>query len=210
VTARRFTEPRLLLATHNPGKVREFERLLAPTGVAVDGIGDLAEPEETGATFLDNARIKARAAVAATGRPALADDSGLAVRGLDGAPGVESARWAGPAKDFAHAMQRVHDALERRFDGFARADRACAFVAVLVLAWPDGHEEMAEGRLDGTIVWPPRGEGGFGYDPIVVPQNEDRTCAELSAEEKGAISHRGRAVRALIAKCWPRTGADAG
>ena len=203
MTARRFTEPRLLLATHNPGKVREFAPLLAPTGVALDDMGALPAPEETGATFLDNARIKARAAVAASGRPALADDSGLAVRGLDGAPGVESARWAGPDGDFAHAMQRVHDALERRFDGFERADLACAFVAVLVLAWPDGHEEVAEGRLDGAIAWPPRGEGGFGYDPMVVPSGETRTCAELTPEEKGAISHRGRAARALLARCWP-------
>jgi XTP/dITP diphosphohydrolase len=208
VTARRFAEPRLLLATHNPGKVREFERLLAPAGVALDGMGDLPEPDETGTTFLDNARIKAKAAVAATGRPALADDSGLAVRGLDGAPGVESARWAGPDGDFAHAMQRVHDALERRFDGFDKADRACAFVAVLVLAWPDGHEEVAEGRLDGTVAWPPRGAGGFGYDPLVVPQGDSRTCAELSREEKGAISHRGRAVRALLARCWPDVVTD--
>jgi len=205
VTARHYTESRLLLATHNPGKVAEFERLLAPTGVALDGLGALPAPAETGATFLDNARIKARAAVAATGRPALADDSGLAVRGLDGAPGVESARWAGPKQDFAHAMQRVHDALERRFDGFAEADRACAFLAVLVLAWPDGHEEVAEGRLEGTIAWPPRGAGGFGYDAMVVPEGDDRTCAELSPEEKGAISHRGRAARALIARCWPET-----
>jgi XTP/dITP diphosphohydrolase len=208
VTARRYAEPRLLLATHNPGKVREFERLLGPAGVALDGMGGLPEPAETGTTFLDNARLKAEAAVAATGRPALADDSGLAVRGLDGAPGVESARWAGPEKDFAHAMQRVHDALERRYDGFARADHACAFVAVLVLAWPDGHEEVAEGRLEGSITWPPRGDGGFGYDPMVVPAGEHRTCAELSPEEKGAISHRGRAVRALMARCWPAAVAD--
>ena len=203
MTARRYTEPRLLLATHNPGKVREFERLLAPTGVALDGLGALPAPAETGATFLDNARIKARAAVAATGRAALADDSGLVVRGLDGAPGVESARWAGPEQDFAHAVRRVHDALERRFDGFAQADHACAFVAVLVLAWPDGHEEVAEGRLEGTIAWPPRGAGGFGYDPIVVPAGDTRTCAELTPDEKGAVSHRGRAARALIARCWP-------
>ena len=203
MNARRYRESRLLLATHNPGKVKEFERLLAPTGVALDGMGHLPAPEETGATFLENARIKARAAVAATGRPALADDSGLACRGLDGAPGVESARWAGPEKDFAHAMRRVHDALERRFDGFERADKACAFVAVLVLAWPDGHEEVAEGRLEGTLAWPPRGAGGFGYDAMVVPAGETRTCAQLSPDEKGAISHRGRAVRALMARSWP-------
>jgi XTP/dITP diphosphohydrolase len=203
LNARRYRESRLLLATHNPGKVKEFERLLAPTGVALDGMGHLPAPEETGQTFLENARIKARAAVAATGRPALADDSGLACRGLDGAPGVESARWAGPDQDFAHAMRRVHDALERRFDGFERADKACAFVAVLVLAWPDGHEEVAEGRLEGTLAWPPRGAGGFGYDAMVVPAGETRTCAQLSPYEKGAISHRGRAVRALMARSWP-------
>ncbi len=200
---RAFTQRRLVLATHNPGKVREFEDLLAPTGVALDMMGDLPEPEETGASFLANARLKAEAAVAATGQPALADDSGLEVKGLDGAPGIESARWAGPGRDFAPAIARIERELVARYGSLERADLACAFVAVLVLAWPDGHVETAEGRLEGTLVFPPRGQGGFGYDPIVQPLGETRTCAELAMAEKAAISHRGRAVRALVRQCWP-------
>ncbi|MFW5679184.1 MAG: RdgB/HAM1 family non-canonical purine NTP pyrophosphatase [Pseudomonadota bacterium] len=201
--ARAFTQRHLLLATHNPGKVREFEDLLQPTGVVLQTRDDLPEPEETGATFLENARLKAEAAVAATGQPALADDSGLEVHGLDGAPGIHSARWAGAPRDFAPAMARIERELVDRFGSLEAADRHCAFVAVLVLAWPDGHVEVAEGRLEGTLVFPPRGAGGFGYDPIVQPLGETRTCAELSAKEKAAISHRGRAVRALIQRCWP-------
>lgn len=205
--ARAYTGARLRVATHNPGKVRDFQRLLAPTGVVLDDMGGLPEPLETGTTFLENARLKARAAVAATGAPALADDSGLEVRGLDGAPGVSSADWAGPGKDFRPAMRRVHDELVRRFGSFEVADKACRFTAVLVLAWPDGHEEMAEGHLDGTLVWPPRGDEGFGYDAMVRPDGEPggetRTCGELSIAEKAAISHRGRAFRALAATCWP-------
>lgn len=201
--ARAFTQRRLLLATHNPGKVREFEGLLAPTGVALDMMGDLPEPAETGTTFLENARIKAEAAVAATGQPALADDSGLEVRGLDGAPGIDSALWAGPGRDFAPAIARIRHDLAARYGSLDAADLSCAFVAVLVLAWPDGHVETAEGRLEGTLAFPPRGEGGFGYDPIVQPLGESRTCAELTMAEKAAISHRGRAVRALIQRCWP-------
>lgn len=203
MTARRFEGERLLLATHNPGKVAEFQRLLAATGVALDGMGDLPEPEETGTTFIANARIKAQAAVAATGRPALADDSGIEVLGLDGAPGVVSALWAGPGKDFTVAMQRVHDELTARFGRFEAAERSCAFRSILVLAWPDGHEEVAEGRLDGTLVWPPRGSNGFGYDPMVRPLGQDRTCGEMEPAAKAALSHRGAAVRALLARCWP-------
>ena len=201
--ARRFSADRLLLATHNPGKVAEFQRLLAPAGVALDGMGDLPEPEETGETFLANARLKAHAAVAASGRPALADDSGLAVAALGGAPGVYSARWAGPGKDFTLAMRRVHDEVAATAESFAAADRSCAFVAVLVLAWPDGHEEVADGRLAGELVWPPRGAGGFGYDPMVQPLGETRTCAELTAEEKGRISHRGRSEERRVGKECP-------
>ncbi len=200
MTGRPFSDERLLVATHNPGKVREFQRLLAPTGLVLDGMDGLPEPDETGITFLDNARLKAQAAVALTGRPALADDSGLEVPGLDGAPGVLSARWAGPDRDFRVAMQRVHDELAERFGSFEAADRRCAFRAVLVLAWPDGHEEVADGTLEGTVVWPPRGAHGFGYDPMVQPLRDERTCAELQPDAKAAISHRGRAVRALIAR----------
>lgn len=200
---RRFTEPRLVLASHNPGKLAEFRRMFAPLGVDIVGAGELglAEPAETGTTFVDNALIKARAAVQASGLPALADDSGLAVRALGGAPGVYSADWAGPGKDFAPAMQRVHDELGNA------ADRSAAFVAVLVLAWPDGHFETAEGRVEGRIVWPPRGEGGFGYDPIFQPAGETETFAEMATGEAGlarkaALSHRGRAFQRLAALCF--------
>lgn len=201
--ARAFAQRRLVLATHNPGKVREFEDLLAPTGVALDMIDQLPAPAETGTSFFENARIKALAAVTATGQPALADDSGLEVRGLDGAPGVVSADWAGPARDYAAAIGRIERELVARFGSLEKADLGCAFVAVLVLAWPDGHVETAEGRLEGTLVFPPRGKNGFGYDPIVQPLGETRTCGELTAPEKAAISHRGKAVRALIQRCWP-------
>ena len=174
--ARRFTEPRLVLASHNPGKLAELQALLAPHGVAITSSRELGlpEPSETGLTFAANARLKARAAAQASGLPALADDSGLEAHGLGGAPGVHSARWAGPERDFAKAMARVRDELGRRFGGFERADRSAAFVAVLCLAWPDGHEELAEGRVAGELVDPPRGSGGFGYDPMFAPEGETR------------------------------------
>lgn len=202
--SRRFQGDRLVLATHNPGKIGEFRDLLKPRGVEVLGAGDLglAEPDETGTTFEANARIKARAAVQASGLPALADDSGLAARGLGGEPGVFSARWAGPGRDFEHAMRRLHDALAERHGGFAQADRAAAFVATLCLAWPDGGEEVVEGRVDGTLVDPPRGQGGFGYDPMFVPDGESRTFGEMTAAEKARLSHRARAIRALLGRCF--------
>jgi XTP/dITP diphosphohydrolase len=204
--ARRFTAQHLVLASHNPGKLAELEALLAPCAVTVTSSRALGlpEPEETGLTFVDNARLKAQAAVAASGQPALADDSGLEVRGLDGAPGVHSARWAGPERDFAQAMARVRDALIRRFGGFALADRGAAFVAVLCLTWPDGHEEVVEGRVDGELVDPPRGTGGFGYDPMFVPESSDRTFGEMTAAEKHELSHRARALRQLLARCFER------
>lgn len=205
--ARRYSDPRLLLATHNSGKIKEFQRLLAPTGVELDGIDHLPVPEETGTTFLENASIKARAAVAATGRPALADDSGLCAVGLDGRPGVYSADWAGPGKDFTVAMARVRDELASRLGSFAAADRRAYFIAVLVLAWPDGHIESVEGRLEGTLIDPPRGGGGFGYDPMFQPLGQRLTCAEMDPAEKARISHRGRAVQDLIERCWPRSAA---
>lgn len=203
MTARRFTETKLVLASHNKGKLAEFQRLFAPFGVTLVGAGELGlpEPPETGATFTDNALIKARAAVAGSGLPALSDDSGIAVQALGGAPGVYSADWAGPGKDFGPAMQRVEDGLK------GSADRTAAFVAVLALAWPDGHYETAEGRVEGHVVWPPRGSGGFGYDPMFVPEGETETFGEMAVGEEGfarkaAFSHRARAFAALAEKCF--------
>jgi XTP/dITP diphosphohydrolase len=204
--ARRFTEPHLLLASHNPGKLAELENLLAPFGIAVTSSRALGlpEPEETGLTFADNARLKAQAAMAASGLPALADDSGLEARGLGGAPGVLSARWAGPERDFDRAMARVRDELIRRFGAFERAEPRAAFVAVLCLAWPDGHTELAEGRVEGELVDPPRGTGGFGYDPMFVPEGEGRTFGEMTPADKHKLSHRARALRRLVAMCFDR------
>jgi XTP/dITP diphosphohydrolase len=173
--------------------------------VTLVGAGELglAEPPETGTTFVENALIKARAAVEGSGLPALSDDSGIAVAALGGAPGVFSADWAGSGKDFEPAMQRVEDGLK------GSADRSAAFVAVLVLAWPDGHYETAEGRVEGHVVWPPRGSGGFGYDPMFVPEGETETFGEMAVGEAGfarkaAFSHRARAFAALAEKCFTR------
>ena len=201
---RLFTAPRLVLASHNPGKLAELRALLTPNGVAITSSGELGlpEPAETGATFAANARLKAHGAAQASGLPALADDSGLEVHGLGGAPGVHSARWAGPERDFAKAMARVRDELRLRFGAFARADRSAAFVAVLCLAWPDGHEEVAEGRVEGLLVDPPRGSGGFGFDPMFVPEGGDRTFGEMAPADKQRLSHRARALRRLLAMCF--------
>jgi XTP/dITP diphosphohydrolase len=203
--ARQFREARLVLASHNPGKLVEFQRLFAPYAVELVGAGTLGlpEPAETGTTFVENALIKARAAVSASGLPALADDSGLAVTALGGAPGVYSADWAGPGKDFVPAQQRVQTGLADT------ADRSAAFVAVLVLAWPDGHYEMAEGQVSGAIVWPPRGDGGFGYDAIFQPDGDAQTFGEMAVDDAGlarkaAFSHRGNAFRALVERCFSR------
>lgn len=195
---RRFTAPKLVLATHNPGKVGELVELLAPWGVEVVSAGDLGlpEPEETGETFVDNALLKARAAMAATGLPALADDSGLAVSGLDGRPGVHTADWAGSPRDFTRAMRRVQDELG------SNPDRRAAFMSTLALVWPDGHEEVFEGKVDGTLVWPPRGDIGWGYDPMFAPEGGTRTYGEMPAEEKHATSHRARALAKLVAACF--------
>jgi XTP/dITP diphosphohydrolase len=203
--SRRLIEARLVLATHNPGKLRELQALLEPRGIEVVSAAELRlpEPVEDGRTFEDNARIKARAAAGAAGLPALADDSGLAAMGLDGAPGVHSARWAEPGKDFGAAMARVRDELAMRFGSFATADRRAAFVAALCLAWPDRHEELTQGRVDGHLVDPPRGNGGFGYDPMFVPEGRSETFAEMAPEAKQALSHRGRALRELLERCFP-------
>lgn len=198
MTHRRFKEGRLVIASHNSGKVREIGELLKPFGVDVVSAAtlNLAEPEETGSTFIENAELKARAAAVASGLPALADDSGLAVAGLDGAPGIYSARWAGPSKDFAVAMEKVHRDLGDN------PNRQAYFVCVLSLAWPDGHVESFEGFAHGHIVWPPRGERGFGYDPIFVPQGGTATFAEIDPEAKHAISHRAEAFRKLVEACF--------
>lgn len=188
---------RLVVASHNPGKVREIAALLAPLGVEAVSASSLAlpEPDETEASFAGNAALKARAAAAASGLPALADDSGLEVAALDGAPGVFSARWAGPAKDFRIAMARVRDELEQR----GGSDRSARFVCALALAQPDGDVKLFEGEARGTIVWPPRGDKGFGYDPIFLPEGQARTFGEMSHEEKLPLTHRARAFEKFIA-----------
>jgi len=201
---RRFSGSTLVLASHNPKKLDELRALMAPSGVKVRSAAELGleEPEEPAPDFAGNARIKALAAATASGLPALADDSGLVVTGLDGAPGVLSARWAGPEKDYAAAMRRVMDGLAQRFGSFAEADKRAAFLTVVCLGWPDGETVCVEGRVDGALIEQPRGTAGFGYDPIFVPEGESRSFAELTAEEKAAISHRGRAMRAILEACF--------
>jgi XTP/dITP diphosphohydrolase len=196
--ARRFIEPRLVLASHNRGKLKEIGALIGDLAIQVDLAGDLGlpEPDETGATFIDNALLKARAAVAATGLPALADDSGLCVTALGGQPGIYSARWGGPERDFAFAMAKVHEALGNS------ADRSAYFIAVLALVWPDGDYHLVEGRVEGQLIWPPRGSGGFGYDPMFVPEDQPLTFGEMTAEEKKQRSHRARAIKALRRDCF--------
>ena len=196
--ARRFEGHELVIASHNPGKIREIGDLLKPFDVAVMSAGALGldEPEETETTFIGNALLKANASAAGSGRPALADDSGLAVTALGGAPGIYSARWAGPGKDFSVAMQRVQNELGDS------ADLSAHFVCALALAWPDGHAETFEGRVDGTLTFPPRGEKGFGYDPIFIPNGYDVTFAEMDPEKKHAMSHRADAFRQLVAACF--------
>ncbi len=178
-----------MIASHNPGKVREIAELLAPHGLSAVSAADLAlpEPEETGTSFEANARLKALAAAAGADMPALADDSGLAVAALDGRPGIHSARWAGPERDFATAMARVEEELA------GKGDRRAHFVCVLALARPDGRCETFEGRVDGQLVWPPRGDRGFGYDPMFLPDGHDLTFGQMDPALKHAISHRARA-----------------
>ena len=195
---RRFTGNDLVIASHNPGKVVEIRDLLRPWSVQVRSSSelDLPEPEETGTTFVANAELKARDAALRSGLPALADDSGLAVHAQGGEPGIYSARWGGPTKDFAAAMARVHRELG------AAADRSAHFVSALALAWPDGHCDTFEGRVDGTLVWPPRGSRGFGYDPMFVADGRSLTFGEMEPDEKHAISHRADAFAKLIADCF--------
>ncbi|MEM6373646.1 MAG: RdgB/HAM1 family non-canonical purine NTP pyrophosphatase [Pseudomonadota bacterium] len=200
---RRFEDTRILIATHNAGKLEEMQQLFKPFGVEVVGaaVMDLPEPEEIETTFVGNARIKARAAVEATGLPALADDSGIEVDGLDGAPGVYTADWAETpdGRDFMMAMTRTHAELR---DRGAPEPWTARFCSTLVLCWPDGHEEVFEGTAEGTLVWPVRGALGHGYDPMFRPKGHDRTFAEMSFDEKNTISHRADSFAKLIAGCF--------
>ena len=195
--ARRLRGGRLVIASHNAGKVREIAEMVAPFGVDAVSAGELGlpEPEETGASFAANAALKALAAAEAAGLPALADDSGLVVPALGGAPGLLSARWAGPERDFARAMARVEKDLA------GSDDRSAWFICALALAWPDGHCEAFEGRIDGSLVWPPRGDRGFGYDPIFLAAGEAITFGEMEPARKHAMSHRARAFEKLVAAC---------
>lgn len=200
---RHFAGDTLVIASHNAGKVREIGDLIAPFKVLAVSAGELGlpEPEETGLTFVANAELKALAAAKAAQLPALADDSGMSVDALDGAPGIYSARWAGPSKDFGKAMEKVWRAVE---DKGAEPPFGAQFVCALSLAWPDGHVESFEGICPGRLVWPPRGLHGFGYDPMFLPalNNETRTFGEMPAAEKHAISHRALAFRQLIDACF--------
>lgn len=200
---------KLVIATHNAGKLREMRELLAPHGIEAVSAGELGlgEPEETGADFRTNARIKATAAAMAAQLPAFADDSGLVVDALDGAPGIHSARWAGESKDFLGAMTRIERLLQER--GATTPDKRTAhFVSALCVAWPDGHLEEVEGRVEGALVWPPRGDQGFGYDPVFLPDGHGRTFGEMASVEKHGLpphglglSHRARAFLKLAEMC---------
>ena len=202
---RRFRGARIVVASHNEGKVREIAELLAPFEVEACSAAALGlpEPEETGTTFRENAAIKALACAAA-GDAALSDDSGLAVGALGGEPGIHSARWGGPERDFARAMRRVEEALP------PQAERDAAFVCALALAWPDRHVEIFEGRVEGRLVWPPRGSRGFGYDPIFVPRGGSLTFGEMDPAAKHAISHRAAAFGKLASACLAGPAIPAG
>jgi len=193
-----FDGGRLVVASHNPGKVREIDDLLRPFDVQPVSAGELGlpEPVEDGLTFEANAILKAEAAANQSGLPALSDDSGLVVTALDGAPGIFSARWGGPEKDFWHAMQRVHEEIGEN------PDRSAQFVCALALAWPDGHVETFLGTVDGTLVWPPQGDRGFGYDPMFMPLGGDETFSEMDQAHKHAISHRADAFRKMVTACF--------
>jgi len=197
VTHRRLEPGRAVVATHNPGKLAEMVELLAPFGMDLVSAGALGlpEPEETGTTFVANAELKALAAARAAKLPALADDSGVAIAALDGAPGIYTARWAGPTKDFGIAMERAN-----REMGDAK-DRSAKFISCLCLAWPDGHTETFQGEIGGVLVWPPRGARGFGYDPMFVPEDYGQTFGEMDPAIKHAISHRARSFAMLKEAC---------
>lgn len=200
---RKFSGDQILIATHNAGKLEEMEQLFAPHGVSVVGAAEmnLPEPEETENTFVGNARIKAHAASQATGLPALADDSGIEVEALDNAPGVYTADWAETpnGRDFVMAMTKTHNLLEEKNASHPRRAR---FRATLVLAWPDGHDEVVDGMVNGTLVWPMRGTIGHGYDPMFQPDGHEITFAEMDPDAKNAISHRADAFKKLLAACF--------
>lgn len=197
---------RLVVASHNPGKIREINDLIRPFGLTAVSAGELgiSEPDETETTFAGNARLKALHSALASGLPALSDDSGLEVDALGGAPGVYSARWAGASKDFNYAIQRVEQGLLEKFASDP-ASRRANFTAVLCLAWPDGETEIFEGKVFGHLVWPPRGDQGFGYDPMFLPDGEDLTFGEMDVDAKHAISHRARAFALFVAACLDKT-----
>jgi len=213
MAAHRLLTGKVVIATHNQGKLREMRELLAPYGIELVSAGELGlpEPVEDGTMFSENAAIKAHAATKASGLPALSDDSGICIEALDGAPGLLSANWAGPGKDFAPALERVQRELARR-GALAPEQRRAHFVSALVIAWPDGHEELFEGRVFGRVVEAPRGAGGFGYDPIFLPDGHAKTFGEMTAQEKHGIpadgspglSHRARAFHHLAAACLKR------
>ncbi len=200
---RKFDGDALVIATHNKGKLREIAALLAPFGVSVSSAADhgLEEPEETEDTFAGNARIKAHFAAQATGLPALSDDSGITVEALDGAPGVYTADWAETpqGRDFPMAMEKVWHLLEKKG---APAPRKAAFNCTLCLAWPDGHDEVFEGRVKGQVVWPMRGKNGFGFDPVFLPDGESETFGEMAPERKDAMSHRADAFAKFVQGCF--------
>ena len=197
MTSRKLAPGKLVIASHNPGKVREIGELLAPYGIEAISAGELGlpEPEETEDSFAGNAALKSLAAAEGSGLPALADDSGLVVDALGGAPGIYSARWAGPDKDFSLAMERVWESL---VDQGEDTPRDAHFTCALALAWPDGHVEAFEDRVEGRLVWPPRGDKGFGYDPMFVPHRHGITFGEMEPGKKHAMSHRAAAFRRLV------------
>lgn len=204
--ARQFTAPKLIVASHNEGKLVEIADLLADFAVETVGAAALGlpEPEETGETFVANAELKALAAATTAGLPALSDDSGLAVDALDGAPGIYSARWAETAngRDFDFAMHKIEMALNQKAQRQKYVPRTARFICALSLAWPDGHVESFEGTVEGRLVWPMRGKNGFGYDPIFLPKGGDLTFGEMNAEAKHAMSHRADAFAQLVAACF--------
>lgn len=201
--ARQFLESKIVIASHNEGKVNEIKDLLIPLGISVISSREakLPEPEETGSSFVENAELKAKVAAEISGLPAISDDSGLNVSALGGAPGIYSARWAGKSKDFNKAMHRVADALLMS----GQYDKKAYFHCALCLSWPDGESESVEGILPGQIVWPARGNKGFGYDPIFMPDGYIETFGEMDPEKKHSISHRSIAYKKLLKKCFPAT-----